>query len=337
MRAALGVRFSAAVVRVEHRGRVRYERAYGRTRDDGPSLPCYADTRFDLASITKVFVATVALDQVARGALTLDDPLTPVVPEWCGTDHAPIALRQILAHDAGFKSGADYRTLLDKSVETFALTEPLAAPPGEKVIYSDLGYIALGTIVARAARHGSLATVVETVLHGWGATSIAYKPRGRERKAIPATETDAWRGSVQGDVHDEKAYLMGRVAGHAGLFGDARDVALLGEWYLAGLHGRPTPLDRALAREAVREQAYDLTLRRGLGWALKTNDENSCGALMSANTFGHTGFSGTSIWIDPDRDLNVVLLTNNVHHGRTDLREIRAAVADAAVTEIDRA
>jgi len=324
-------------VRVEHRGRLRYERAYGRTRDDGPALPCYADTRFDLASITKVFVATVALAHVARNALRLDGPLTHVIPEWRGTAHEPIALRQILAHDAGFKSGADYRTLLDKNVETFALTEPLAAPPGEKVIYSDLGFIALGPIVARAARHGSLATVVESVLCTWGARSTAYRPRGRERPGIPATETDAWRGSVQGDVHDEKAYLLGAVAGHAGLFGDARDVALLGEWYLAALHDRPTPLDRSLAREAIREQAWDPVLRRGLGWALKTNDDNSCGPLMSPNTFGHTGFTGTSIWVDPDRDLSVVLLTNNVHHGRTDLRAVRAAVADAAVTEIDRA
>jgi CubicO group peptidase (beta-lactamase class C family) len=323
-------------VRIEHRGRLRYERAYGRTRDDGPSLPCYADTRFDLASITKVFVATTALAQVARGTLELDDALTPIIPEWHDTEHAPITLRRILAHDAGFKSGADYRTLLDKNVETFALTEPLAAPPGAKVIYSDLGYIALGTIVTCAARHGSLATVVETALHAWGATSTAYTPRGRDRNTIPATETDAWRGSVQGRVHDEKAYLMGGVAGHAGLFGDARDVACLGEWYLAALHGRPTPLDRAPAREAIREHAYDPILRRGLGWALKTNDDNSCGALMSPSTFGHTGFTGTSIWADPDRDLSVVLLTNNVHHGRTDLREIRAAVADAAVTEIDR-
>ena len=322
-------------MRVEHRGRLCYERAYGRTRDDGPSLPCYADTRFDLASVTKVFAATVALAAVARAELQLDAPLTALVPEWRGTAHAPITLRRILAHDAGFKSGADYRTLLDKNVETFALTEPLAAPPGAKVIYSDLGYIALGTIVTRAARHGSLATVVRDTLPAWGATSIAYTPRGRERASIPATETDAWRGSVQGYVHDEKAYLMGGVAGHAGLFGNARDVALLGEWYLAALHDRLTPLDRTLAREATREHVYDPTLRRGLGWALKTNDENSCGALMSANTFGHTGFTGTSIWVDPDRDLNVVLLTNNVHHGRTDLREVRAAVADAAVTEID--
>ena len=314
-----------------------HERAFGRTRDDGPSLPCYADTRFDVASITKVFVATVALVAVARGALALDEPLTAIVPEWRGTEHEAITLRRILAHDAGFKSGADYRTLLDKNVETFALTEPLAEPPGTRVIYSDLGFIALGTILSRAAGRGSLATTVEPVLRELGTRSTSYTVHGRERTAIPATETDAWRGSVQGDVHDEKAYLMGGAAGHAGLFGDARDVALLGEWYLAALHGRATPLDAELAREAVREQAYDPVLRRGLGWALKTNDENSCGPLMSRATFGHTGFTGTSIWVDPERDLNVVLLTNNVHHGRTDLRDVRAVVADAAVRTFDRA
>ena len=331
------MRFSAAVVRVEHRGRLVHERAFGRTRDDGPSLPCYADTRFDIASITKVFVTTVALTAVARGALPLDEPLTTLVPEWRGTAHEAITLRRILAHDAGFKSGADYRTLLDKNVETFALTEPLAEPPGARVVYSDLGFIALGTILSRAAGRGSLATTVETVLCELGTRSTSYAVHGRERTAIPATETDAWRGSVQGDVHDEKAYLMGGAAGHAGLFGDARDVALLGEWYLAALHGRPTPLHADLAREAVREQAFDPVLRRGLGWALKTNDENSCGPLMSRATFGHTGFTGTSIWVDPERDLSVVLLTNNVHHGRTDLRDVRAAVADAAVRTFDRA
>jgi CubicO group peptidase (beta-lactamase class C family) len=337
MYAALGQRFSAAVVRVEHRGRLRYERAFGRTRDDGPALPCFIDTRFDLASITKVFVSTVALAQVAAGALPLDESLSGIIGEWRGTAHEPITLRRILAHDAGFRSGADYRSLLGKDVERFALTEPLATAPGTQVIYSDLGFIALGTIVARAARGGSQARVVERAIEAFGTHATAYRPRGAERPAIPATETDAWRGSVQGDVHDEKAYLMGGVAGHAGLFGDARDVARLGEWFLGALHGRRSPLDRELVREAVREQAWDPILRRGLGWALKTNDENSCGPLMSMSTFGHTGFTGTSIWADPERDLSVVLLTNNVHHGRTELRDVRIAVADAAVREVDRA
>jgi CubicO group peptidase (beta-lactamase class C family) len=337
VRSALGTRFSAAVVRVEQAGRLRFERAYGRTRADEPALPCAVDTRFDLASITKVFVSTVVLAGVARGALALDAPLTGLVPEWRDTDHAWITLRRILAHVAGFKSGADYRTLLDKNVESFALTEPLASPPGERVIYSDLGFIALGTILARANPSRSLAKTVEDELAAFGTTSTAYRPRGAERSAIPATETDVWRGSVQGEVHDEKAYLMGGVAGHAGLFGTARDVARLGEWYLAALHRRPTPLDPALAREAVLEEGPDAVLRRGLGWALKTSDENSCGARMSSSTFGHTGFTGTSVWVDPARDLNVVLLTNAVHFGRTDIRPIRAAVADAAVTAVDRA
>lgn len=320
---------------MEQGGRLRYERAYGRTRSTLPSLPCYVDTRFDLASITKVFVSTVALALVARGALQLDAQLTGLIPEWRETDHEWITLRRILDHDGGFKSGADYRTLLDKNVESFALTASLETAPGELVIYSDLGFIALGTLLARAAPGRSLATTVAAHLAAWGATSTAYLPRARA--AIPATETDAWRGSVQGIVHDEKAYLMGGVAGHAGLFGTARDVALLGEWYLGALYRRPSPLDAGLAREAVREQAWDPVLRRGLGWALKTNDENSCGPLMSSSTFGHTGFTGTSIWVDPWRDLSVVLLTNAVHHGRTDIRPIRIAVADAAVRAIDRA
>jgi CubicO group peptidase (beta-lactamase class C family) len=333
--AALATRFSAAVVRIEHRGRVVHERAFGRTRDDGPALPCFVDTRFDLASLTKVFLASVALDAVANGILALDAPLIAVVPEWRRKAHEPITLRRLLAHDAGFKSGADYRTLLARDVEAFALTEPLAAAPGEKVIYSDLGFIALGTILARAHRRALAAEVTER-LRAWGAVSTGYAPRGAERAAIPATETDVWRGSVQGAVHDEKAHLLAGYAGHAGLFGTAGDVARLGEWYLGALHGRATPLDAGLAREAVREHAFDAVLRRGLGWALKTTAENSCGTRMSEATFGHTGFTGTSIWVDPERDVNVVLLTNAVHHGRTDIRAIRAAVCDAAIAALDR-
>jgi CubicO group peptidase (beta-lactamase class C family) len=335
VRSALGTRFSAAVVRVERAGRVRFERAYGRLHDGASAPPCSVDTRFDLASLTKVFVATVALDDVRSGALPqLDASLLELVPEWRGGEHAPIALRRILAHDAGFRSGADYRTLLARNVESFALTESLAAAPGTQVIYSDLGFIALGTILERAARR-SLAAHVGARLRGWGVRATGYNPPAAERAAIAATETDSWRGAVQGTVHDEKAHLLGGVAGHAGLFGTARDVALLGEWHLAALRGRATPIDPAFAREALREQAPDALLRRGLGWALKTRDDNSSGALMSPHAFGHTGFTGTSLWADPERDCSVTLLTNAVHYGRSDLRSVRAEVADAALRGLD--
>jgi serine-type D-Ala-D-Ala carboxypeptidase len=324
----LHARYSAAVVRIERAGRLVYEYAAGTLRDDGGGS-AYPDTRFDLASITKVFVATVALRCVAYGRLALDDTLVDVVPEWRDTAHAPITLRQILAHTAGFRSGADYRTLFGERIETFALREPLVAVPGERVVYSDIGFLALGAILARRAGL-ALEPLIERELRALGASNVTFARRVRADET-PATERDAWRGLVQGRVHDEKAALAGGVAGHAGLFGTARDVALLGEWYLAPLHGRPSPLPAGIAADAVREQAADPMLRRGLGWALKTSDDNSCGAAMSPAAFGHTGFTGTCIWVDPERDLTIVILTNAVHYGRHDLRDVRAALCDAAV------
>jgi CubicO group peptidase (beta-lactamase class C family) len=335
VRAALGSRYSAAVVRVASGGRVRFAQAYGTLTNSPDAAPVCIDTRFDLASITKVFVATSALEDVRGGALALDAPLRDLVPEWRDGEHAPITLRMLLAHTAGLRSGADYRTLFDRDVEVFALTEPLVAAPGERVVYSDLGFIALGVALARRRGRG-LAALVATDLARLGARATAYAPRGRARRTIPATETDAWRGLVWGTVHDEKAALLGGVAGHAGLFGTAADVESLAEWYLAVLHGRPSPLAAELAREAVREQAPDAILRRGLGWALKTSDENSCGARMSPATFGHTGFTGTCVWADPERDAIVTILTNAVHFGRTDVRAVRAAICDAAMDALDR-
>jgi CubicO group peptidase (beta-lactamase class C family) len=233
------------------------------------------------------------------------------------------------------RSGADYRTLFGRDVEVFALTEPLVAQPGERVVYSDLGFIALGVVLARRCGRG-LAALAAADLERLGVGTTAFVPRGRARRTIPATEHDAWRGLVWGTVHDEKAALLNGIAGHAGLFGAAADVETLAEWYLAALHGRATPLDPGLAREAVREQAPDAVLRRGLGWALKTSDENSCGARMSRATFGHTGFTGTCVWADPQRDAIVTILTNAVHFGRNDLRSVRAAICDAAMDALDR-
>lgn len=321
-------RYSAAVVRVERGGDVVYERAVGTLRGDGGGA-AYVDTRFDLASITKVFVATVALLFVARGALTLDGSLTGLVPEWYDGAHAGITLRAILAHVAGFRSGADYRTLLGERIEAFALREPLIAAPRERVIYSDIGFLALGVVLARSAGI-ALEPLIEREMRALGSPRVTFALRARA-EAIPATEHDAWRGLVQGRVHDEKAALAGGAAGHAGLFGDARDVARLAEWYLAAHLGRASPLPLALALAATREQAPDPVLRRGLGWALKTSAENSCGAALSMQTFGHTGFTGTSVWADPERDLTIVVLTNAVHYGRGDLRDVRAALYDAAV------
>jgi CubicO group peptidase (beta-lactamase class C family) len=332
VRGALGTRFTAAVLRIEREGRPVFERAYGSVDDaGGPAIDVAA--RFDIASITKPFVATAALELVARGVLDLDRKLSGgLIPEWSGTAHDPITLRALLAHTSGMNSGADYRQLLGENVERFALRRPLAAEPGERVIYSDLGFIALATVIERAART-SLRSVMRSEAVRLGCAALDFRPGFRDRAQIPATEDDGWRGRVRGAVHDEKAFLMGGVAGHAGLFATAYDVARLAEAYLAAERGRPTPLDAALAREAIREQAYEPILRRGLGWALKTRDDNSCGALMSPSTFGHTGFVGTCVWADPERDFQVVFLTNAVYFGRKDMRDVRISVYDAATAE----
>lgn len=295
----------------------------------------FVDTLFDLASLTKVVVSSVALALVARDVLSLDGSLLDLVPEWRGDPHATITLRKILSHSAGFQSGADYREILGERVEGFALTRPLVAPPGERVIYSDLGFIALGTILERASSRSLDALVTET-LSPLARGRLLYRPKLARRVEIPATERDAWRGLVQGTVHDEKAHLMGGVAGHAGLFGCARAIAAVAELYLRALRGEEcAPLTRGLAREALVEQAFDPIARRGLGWVLKTSDENSCGTRMSTQTFGHTGFTGTCLWSDPERDMTVVLLTNTVHFGRRDTRELRSAVCDAAVRFVE--
>jgi CubicO group peptidase (beta-lactamase class C family) len=324
---ALDQRFTAAVARVERGGRLLYERAIGRTRLDGPSVPVYADTRFDLASITKLFVTTVALDLVANGRADLDTPLSAFMPEWRDDGHAAITMRMLLSHTSGLHSGADYRTILDERVTDFALRLPLAAQPGERVIYSDLGMIALGVAIERIAGRSLPAALASVVPFG-----ASFNPREAERATIPATEDDGWRGRVQGRVHDEKAHLMHGIAGHAGLFGSAAAVARLTEVYLAAASGRDTSvLPPALAREAIACAADDPVLRRGLGWALKTSDENSCGANFGSHSFGHTGFTGTSVWADPQRDLQAVLLTNAVYFGREDSRPLRAAFYDAVI------
>jgi len=335
VRSGLGYRYTAAVARVERGGRAVFERAYG-ALDDAPGTPATTvRTTFDLASLTKVFVATAALAAVADGALTLDAALAAdSVPEWRGTAHAPVTLAMLLAHTAGLQSGADFRTLFGRNVERYARERAPIAAPGERVVYSDLGFIVLGTVLARARGRGLASELAASALQ-LGCEATAYRTRSDACAATPATECDAWRGRVRGAVHDEKAHLMNGVAGHAGLFGTAHDVGRLADVYLAAATGRPSArvLPPDLARAATREHGADSVLRRGFGWALKTSDANSCGAAMAQSTFGHTGFTGTCVWADPTRDLCVVLLTNAVYYGRRDLRDVRAAVCDAAIAE----
>lgn len=327
---ACGRWFTGAVARIECGGTVRFERAYGVTRDDG-GVPVRVDTLFDLASITKIYITVLALQSIEDGALPLDGSLDGILPEWKSAPHCAISLRMLLAHTSGMNSGADYRELLDRNIVRFALERDLVAAPGERVIYSDLGFIVVGEILQRV-RGRSLPALIDGTF-----SEVRYRPPLRARRSIPATEDDGWRGRVQGIVHDEKAYFMGGVAGHAGLFGTAAGVARLGEMFLGPLRGRSGVVPAAMVAQAVAEQAPDPILRRGLGWALKTSDQNSCGRFWSHRTFGHTGFVGTCIWADPQRDCSAVLLTNGVYFGRADTRDLRASFYEAALYDLGAA
>ena len=326
--AATETQFTAAVARIERGGRPVFERAYGVTRDDARQQPVFVDTRFDLASVTKLFVATAALEAVAQNLVALDQPLTLWFPQWNGTPHETITLRMLLAHDSGLNSGADFRLLLGSNIVEYSLSRELIGVPGAKVVYSDLGFIVLGNLLERVCER-SLASILRNV-------GAVYRPSSTTHAFIPATEDDGWRGRVQGVVHDEKAYFMGGVAGHAGLFGTAADVARLTERFLGPLCGRSDErLPLSIVQTSVREQAFDAVLRRGLGWALKTTNANSCGPSFSTDSFGHTGFVGTCVWADPQRDLQGVLLTNTVYFGRRDTVGLRAAFYEAVVASVD--
>lgn len=332
LRAACGEEFTGAVARVEYRGSLLYESAFGSTRTDRYAKPIYVDTQFDLASLTKIVVTTLLLECVARGELELDGSLLDWFPEWRGSTHESITLRMLLAHTAGLNSGADFRMLRDERVESYALSRELVDEPGRSVLYSDLGYIVLGMLLARVRGASLEAILAAAIPH----RRLCFRPAAIERSAIPATEDDGWRGRVQGFVHDEKAYLMGGTAGHAGLFGSAADVAFITQMFLGPLCGRPPsliPLD--LVRAATSLAADDPVLRRGLGWALKTSDLNSCGAAFARTSFGHTGFVGTCVWADPQRDLIGVLLTNTLYFGRRDTSALRSAFYDAIVGDIE--
>ena len=234
LRSGDGDEYTGAVARIEHRGRVVFERAYGATRDDALGRPVYCDTRFDLASLTKLFVATLALQLVAQNRLSLDEPL----PRSCrngGGPHAAITARMLLAHDLGNEFGRRLSRDSQRERRAFRADAPscrgawrarhLQRPRASSRWRRDRTHTPAFARITRCARficeHGRLFSAVAPIA-----------------LAIPATEDDAWRGRAQGFVHDEKAYLMGGAAGHAGLFGTAADVAAMTECYLGRLHGR---------------------------------------------------------------------------------------------------
>jgi CubicO group peptidase (beta-lactamase class C family) len=299
-------------------------------RDAAATRPMTADTVFDLASLTKV-VATlpVVLRLAGRGEIGLDQPVGRYLPRFAGAGGAgkdTVTVRQLLLHTSGLPGVRRYYQHLHGREELLAaaLAEPLAAPPGTVFAYSDVGFINLGELAAAVTGRGLDRLVQDAVCGPLGMTATRYLPPVDWSGRIAATEVVDGVAKV-GVVHDENAEILGGVAGHAGLFGTAADLArYAAAWagnagadglFLDG-SGRDRGPFSGLRAEALCCQTGSLDCRRGLGWGLRGDRYDNMGDGWPDSGAGHTGFTGTSLSVDPRSGLWAVLLTNAVHFGR---------------------
>ncbi len=309
--------------------------------DTATHRPVQPGTVFDLASLTKVAATTtVTLALAARGLIGLDDPVVRHLPAAAQLATAGVTVRQLLTHTSGLPGSVKfYEWCADRGQllrELYAM--PLEVPPGTRVEYSDLGFMLLGEL-AEAVTGEPLDSLFRRLVAGpLGLADTGYRlgspPGGRPAQRFAATELRADQTPWTGIVHDENARLMGGVAGHAGLFSTAADLARFAAWW-AGHEDGTGPVPAALRRESERCQTPGLGGRRGLGWTRIGDRYDVLGEAWPDSAVSHTGFTGTSLALDAPSGVWVVLLTNDVHYGRgraviRPLREsVHAAVAAA--------
>lgn len=357
---AVGPLTPAAQLVIYHQGKVIYHAAFGFIDPETRTRPTRLDSLFDLASLTKLYTTTAFMTLVEEGRIQLDDPLCLVLPEFRGmrpiapyenplawnetiqvsnarenVDAARITFRQILAHNSGLPAWRPFKDQPDsESAYRMALETPFAYPPGERVLYSDVGLILLGLAISRLLNLPLDEAIQERVTRPLGLSATRFLPPGsvRDCSNIAPTEFCAWRGRrICGEVHDENAWRLGGVAGHAGLFSNALEVAAFGQSFLDA-----SLLRRETIAEMTGLQAESGAVRRGIGFALWSPDPQASSNPFSQRTFGHTGFTGTSVWIDPARALVVALLTNDVYGGRhgRGIAELRVQVHRAIAAQI---
>jgi CubicO group peptidase (beta-lactamase class C family) len=306
--------------------------ASGRLRAGEPEVK--AGTPYDLASITKPIVAMTALRLVAAGKLALETRTDTVVSDVRGGVGGTATLEALLKHRAGLAAwGGLYLDVPhdagSAAARRWILSEASRRPAELEVqgaIYSDLGYLIAGEVIARIAGDKLDKVVARAVTDPLGISRDLYYPgalapdrRAQVVREAAPTEYCEWRGRlIRGEVHDENCAAFGGVAGNAGMFGTARGVAVFGRACLDSLLGRSDFLDQQLLERALAPHPDGGTLR--LGWDTKSQRDSSAGRRMSDRAFGHLGFTGTSVWCDPERDLVIVLLTNRVHPSRANER-----------------
>jgi serine-type D-Ala-D-Ala carboxypeptidase len=318
--------FPGAVIEAGRASEPFFTFAGGSHTYDPDSAPVGADTIYDLASLTKV-VATTALmtGEISSGRMRLNDRVRHWIDGWTGEERQVVTLRDLLEHASGLPGHRPYFQARSgrASFEVAICEEPLDYPPRAQSIYSDPGFMLLGFAMENAA-----GAPLGRQFDAWrdrelgDNVTLRFRPGADWLDRIAPTENTAYGEERRGEVHDENAAALGGVAAHAGLFGTAAAVGASARWWMRS---------PALASFATKTNVPGSS--RALGWDTML-PTSSCGTRMSARAIGHTGFTGTSLWIDPEQDVYVVILTNRVHPTRDGegIQDVRRALHDAIVT-----
>jgi len=336
--------YPGAVVVIGRADRILYARGFGHlTWNPNSPVPSADTSLWDIASISKVVGTTSAIMVlVERGQVQLDAPVSLYLPKFRGPNKQDVTVRMLLDHTSGLPSYVQFFKLTkdrDAAIELL-YQEPLRRRPGSEAVYSDLNALLLGLLVETVSGETLDAVVSREVLQPLGMTNTRYRPTGADRRrAVP---TGQWRGHpVGGEVNDQNAVVFGGAAGHAGIFSTGIDLARFAQMWLN--EGR-TPSGRFVRAETLRRF---LVRRREagsrlLGWDTPEHAPNRLsvfGTLLSDQAYGHTGWTGTKVWIDPARDLFLVFLTNRSFHPKvrgsiSELRTIRSQLSDAVVRAV---
>jgi CubicO group peptidase (beta-lactamase class C family) len=334
--------FPAASIAVTWRGKLVALKAFGRFTYEPASPPVTIATVFDLASVSKAVATTsMAMILYERGLIDLEAPVLSIVPEFAGSDarRGDVTVHMLLAHSSGLPAYEKLFLTAKTRDELLAaaFTTPLTADPGARAEYSDIGFIILATALQRVADESLDRFCQREIFGPLGMVRTAFNPPAAWRTSIPPTADDRSfrKRMIQGEVQDENASVLGGVAGQAGLFATAEDLATFAHVLLQGGQSLVRPETLALF---TRREAAPAGTSRALGWDTPSSPSQS-GKYFSPHSFGHLGYTGTSLWIDPERQLSITLLTNRTWPDCSNkaIKDVRPAFHDAVVEALEKA
>ncbi|WP_338332933.1 serine hydrolase domain-containing protein [Acetobacter sp. LMG 32666] len=326
-----------AVAAIGHEGRMVWKGVFGQRAVLLTTETMTWDTIFDMASLTKVLITAPAIMQFyEKGLIALDTPACHYLPAFAANGKQGITIRQLLTHYSGLAPDLDLSFAWQgkqTGVQMLMNSAP-QTPPGEKFVYSDLNFITLGLIVERLSGQSLALYATEHILKPLGLHTSFFLPSPEQQLNIAPTQFDENGQMLRGVVHDPSARRMGGFAGHAGLFSCAQDTITYAQTLLDKRAGLPSPFPlqaETLYLMSTPQQPAGKTDLRGLGWDIATHYSTARGTYFPATSFGHTGFTGTSLWLEPNNRSFVIILTNRVHpYGQGNVVALRKDVATAA-------